>query len=438
MQNKLRFIRNILSNFVQDSQVAILKLMLLESMWNSNLFFIICGEGKYMNNRIYLDNAATTDMLPEAAYAMEPYFVKKYGNASTTYELGAEAKNIITKAREEIATIIHAKPMEIFFTSGGSESDNWAIKAMAEERKSLGRHLVTSQIEHHAILHSCQHMEELGYKVTYLNVQRDGMVNLRQLEELFQNNKWNQNLADKITLLSIMYANNEIGTIEPIEEIGKLARKYQIPFHTDAVQAVGQIPISVHSLPIDMLSSSAHKFHGPKGIGFLYVREGIHLPSFIHGGGQEGGKRAGTENVAGIVGMAKALSIVSKEMEKKSRELIQLRNYFMQRLVQEIPDVMINGHKEKRLPGNISVSFKHIPGTALLILLEEEGIFASAGSACSSGTTSVSHVIQAIGVPREYAYGTIRFSMGRDTTQRDVDRTIGVLKKSLNILRQEE
>ena len=423
---------------MQDSQVAILKLMLLESMWNSNLFFIICGEGKYMNNRIYLDNAATTDMLPEAAYAMEPYFVKKYGNASTTYELGAEAKNIITKAREEIATIIHAKPMEIFFTSGGSESDNWAIKAMAEERKSLGRHLVTSQIEHHAILHSCQHMEELGYKVTYLNVQRDGMVNLRQLEELFQNNKWNQNLADKITLLSIMYANNEIGTIEPIEEIGKLARKYQIPFHTDAVQAVGQIPISVHSLPIDMLSSSAHKFHGPKGIGFLYVREGIHLPSFIHGGGQEGGKRAGTENVAGIVGMAKALSIVSKEMEKKSRELIQLRNYFMQRLVQEIPDVMINGHKEKRLPGNISVSFKHIPGTALLILLEEEGIFASAGSACSSGTTSVSHVIQAIGVPREYAYGTIRFSMGRDTTQRDVDRTIGVLKKSLNILRQEE
>ena len=235
-----------------------------------------------------------------------------------------------------------------------------------------------------------------------------------------------------------MYANNEIGTIEPIEEIGKLARQYQIPFHTDAVQAVGQIPISVQELPIDMLSASAHKFHGPKGVGFLYVKEGVHLPSLIHGGGQEYGKRAGTENVAGIVGMAKALSIAKKEMEQKSKELTKLRNYFIQRLMQEIPDVRLNGHKEKRLPGNISVSFQHVPGTALLILLEEEGIFASAGSACSSGTTSVSHVIQAIGVPREYAYGTIRFSMGRSTTQRDVDRTISVLKKSLNILRREE
>lgn len=391
-----------------------------------------------MNNRIYLDNAATTDMLPEAAYAMEPYFVKKYGNASTTYELGAEAKGAIEHAREEIAASIHAKPTEIFFTSGGSESDNWAIKAMAEERKSLGRHIVTSQIEHHAILHSCQHMEELGYKVTYLNVQKDGMVSLRQLDELLKHNKWSKHPEDRITLLSIMYANNEIGTIEPIEEIGKMARQYQIPFHTDAVQAVGQIPISVQKLPVDMLSASAHKFHGPKGIGFLYVKEGVHLPSFIHGGGQERGKRAGTENVAGIVGMAKALSIVSKEMEKKRRELTKLRNYFIQRLLQEVPDVILNGHKEKRLPGNVSVSFKNIPGTALLVLLEEEGIFASAGSACSSGTTSLSHVIQAIGVPREYAYGTIRFSMGRDTTQRDVDRTISILKKSLHILRQEE
>lgn len=390
-----------------------------------------------MNNRIYLDNAATTDMLPEVVYAMEPYFIKKYGNASTTYELGAEAKRAIERAREEISASIHAKPNEIFFTSGGSESDNWAIKAMAEERKHLGKHIVTSKIEHHAILHSCQHMEDLGYKVTYLDVQQDGIVNQKQLEQLFRKNKSEKNQQEKITLLSIMYANNEIGTIEPIEEIGKMARRYQIPFHTDAVQAVGQIPIAVHRLPVDMLSASAHKFHGPKGVGFLYVKEGLHLPSFIHGGGQERGRRAGTENVAGIVGMAKALSIAVHDMEKKSRELTALRNYFIRKLMQEVPDTRLNGHKEKRLPGNINVSFKDVPGTALLILLEEEGIFASAGSACSSGTTSLSHVVQAIGVPKEYAYGTLRFSMGSDTTRTDVERTIRAIKKSLQILRNE-
>ncbi len=391
-----------------------------------------------MNNRIYLDNAATTDMLPEVAYAMEPYFIKKYGNASTTYELGAEAKRAIELAREEVSASIHAKPSEIFFTSGGSESDNWAIKAMAEERNNIGKHIVTSQIEHHAILHSCQHMEELGYKVTYLDVQRDGMINLKQLEQLLRESKWAKSPREKITLVSVMYANNEIGTIEPIEEIGKMTKRYQIPFHTDAVQAVGQIPISVHKLPIDMLSASAHKFHGPKGVGFLYVKDGVRLPSFIHGGGQERGKRAGTENVAGIVGMAKALSIANREIERKSRELSNLRNYFVRKLMHEIPDTILNGHKERRLPGNISVSFKDIPGTALLILLEEEGIYASAGSACSSGNTSLSHVITAIGVPKEYAYGTIRFSMGRDTTRADVDKTISVLKKTIKILRQEE
>jgi cysteine desulfurase len=243
---------------------------------------------------------------------------------------------------------------------------------------------------------------------------------------------------NRVTLISVMYANNEIGTIQPIEEIGKLARRKNIAFHTDAVQAVGQIPISVKTLPIDLLSASAHKFHGPKGVGFLYVREGVELPSFIHGGAQERGKRAGTENVAGIVGMAKALTLATKEMGRKSRELVGLRNHFAKRVLREIPDVRLNGHQEKRLPGNLNFSFKDVQGTALLVLLEEEGIFASAGSACNSGITSVSHVIKALHVPKEYAYGTIRFSMGRDTTLRDVDKTVDVLKKSVQLLRAKE
>ena len=389
-----------------------------------------------MNSRIYLDHAATTDMLPEVVYAMEPYFIKKYGNASTTYELGVEAKKALEQAREQVADCIHAKPSEIFFTSGGSESDNWAIKAMAEEKKQTSKHIITSKIEHHAVLHSCEHLEEQGYRVTYLNVDQDGIVDVRELEEHLKNDKKTIGPGSQISLISVMYANNEIGTIEPIEEIGRLARKYNVTFHTDAVQAVGQIPISVQKLPIDMLSASAHKFHGPKGVGFLYVREGIKLPSYIHGGGQERGLRAGTENVAGIVGMAKALSIANHDVIRKSKELTNLRNYFMKRLLYEIPEVKINGHKEKRLPGNINVSFAGVSGVALLVLLEEEGIYASAGSACSAGTTSLSHVIQAIRVPKEYAYGTIRFTMGRDTTREEIDRTISVLKSSLHVLRQ--
>lgn len=389
-----------------------------------------------MNSRIYLDHAATTEMLPEVVYAMEPYFIKKYGNASTTYELGVEAKKALEQAREQVAACIHAKPSEIFFTSGGSESDNWAIKAMAEEKKQTSKHIITSKIEHHAVLHSCEHLEEQGYRVTYLNVDQDGIVDLRELEEHLKNDKKTIGPGSQISLISVMYANNEIGTIEPIEEIGRLARKHNVTFHTDAVQAVGQIPISVQKLPIDMLSASAHKFHGPKGVGFLYVREEIKLPSYIHGGGQERGLRAGTENVAGIVGMAKALSIANHDVMRKSRELTNLRNYFMKRLLYEIPEVKINGHKEKRLPGNINVSFAGVSGVALLVLLEEEGIYASAGSACSAGTTSLSHVIQAIRVPKEYAYGTIRFTMGRDTTREEIDRTISVLKRSMYVLRQ--
>lgn len=382
-----------------------------------------------MNNRIYLDYAATTDMLPEVAYAMEPYFIKKYGNASATYELGAEAKRAISLAREVISASIHAKPNEIYFTSGGTEADNWAVKGMAEMQKTKGKKVITSKIEHHAILHSCEYLEKQGYQVKYLDVNRDGIINIANLEQELR--------KDKPSLISIMYGNNEIGTLQPIEEIGALAKNHAVPFHTDAVQAVGQLPISVKRLPVDMLSASAHKFHGPKGVGFLYVREGVELPSFIHGGGQESGKRAGTENVAGIVGMAKALSIATQEMSKKSREITNLRNYFLKRVMQEIPDCRLNGHNKKRLPGNVNFSFKDISGTALLVLLEEEGVYASAGSACNAGSTHLSHVIKALEVPKEYAYGTIRFTLGRDTTREELDKTISVLKKSLKILRQE-
>lgn len=382
-----------------------------------------------MNQKIYLDHAATTEMLPEVTYAMEPYFIKKFGNASATYEVGEEARKAIELAREQIAACIYAKSSEIFFTSGGSESDNWAVKGMAGERKNQARHIITSKIEHHAILHSCEHLEHLGYKVSYLDVSKDGIVDVKQLEHLLQENK--------TSIVSIMYANNEIGTIQPIEEIGRLCRKYEVVFHSDAVQAIGQIPVQAKKLPVDMLSASAHKFHGPKGVGFLYIREGVAMPSFIHGGSQEKGKRAGTENVAGIVGMAKALSIAQKELNRKQKEEMMLRNYFIREVMREIPEVRLNGHAEKRLPGNVNLSFRKISGTALLVLLEEEGIYASAGSACSAGQTSLSHVIKAIQVPKEYAYGTVRFSLGRETTKKEIEKTISVLKNSVKILRQE-
>lgn len=388
-----------------------------------------------MNKRIYLDHAATTDMLPEVSYAMEPYFVKKFGNASTAYELGEEAKQAIEIARKEIAMCIDAKPQEIFFTSGGSESDNWAVKSIAGYRKHIGNHILTSKIEHHAILHSCEYLEKLDYKVTYLDVDKNGIVDMRQMKKLVEKGIEDTQKEDRVTLISIMYGNNEIGTIEPIEEICHLANQYDVYVHTDAVQAVGQIPISVKRSPIDMLSASAHKFHGPKGVGFLYVREGLEIPSFIHGGSQEKGKRAGTENVAGIIGMAKALTIANRQMGKQRRELTHLRDYFAKRIMREIPNVVYNGHPTKRLPGNLNFSFRDINGTALLVLLEEEGILASAGSACTTGTTRSSHVIEAIGVPKEYAYGTLRFSMGRQTSKKDVDKTIEVLKNAVKLLR---
>lgn len=375
-----------------------------------------------------MDHAATTEMLPEVREAMEPYLREEYGNASTSYEMGVRMHDVLEGARAKIARVIDAQPEEIFFTSGGSESDNWVIKNVAGEKKHIGKHIITTKIEHHAILRSCQYLESLGYEVTYLDVDDYGLVRAEDVANA---------LRDDTTLVSVMTGNNEIGTIEPIAEIGAFLRTKGIAFHTDAVQAVGQIPISMSRIPVDYLSASAHKFHGPKGVGFLFVRKDQDLPSFIHGGSQERGKRAGTENIAGIVGMAEALSIAAHEMPYTRNRLIRLRNYFVERVRHEIPQSRLNGHPYKRLPGNVNFSFAGIDATALLVLLEEEGICASAGSACNTGQTRISHVIEAIRVPEEYAAGSVRFTMGRETTKRDVDACVDALKRSVTILRQE-
>lgn len=375
-----------------------------------------------------MDHAATTEMLPEVREAMEPYLREEYGNASTSYEMGVRMHDVLEDARAKIARVIDAQLEEIFFTSGGSESDNWVIKNVAGEKKHIGKHIITTKIEHHAILRSCQYLESLGYEVTYLDVDDYGLVRAEDVANA---------LRDDTTLVSVMTGNNEIGTIEPIAEIGAFLRTKGIAFHTDAVQAVGQIPLSMSRIPVDYLSASAHKFHGPKGVGFLFVRKDQDLPSFIHGGSQERGKRAGTENIAGIVGMAEALSIAAHEMPYTRNRLIRLRNYFVERVRHEIPQSRLNGHPYKRLPGNVNFSFAGIDATALLVLLEEEGICASAGSACNTGQTRISHVIEAIRVPEDYAAGSVRFTMGRETTKRDVDACVDALKRSVTILRQE-
>lgn len=374
-----------------------------------------------------MDHAATTEMLPEVREAMEPYLREEYGNASTSYEMGVRMHDVLEDARAKIARVIDAQPEEIFFTSGGSESDNWVIKNVAGEKKHIGKHIITTKIEHHAILRSCQYLESLGYEVTYLDVDDYGLVRAEDVANA---------LRDDTTLVSVMTGNNEIGTIEPIAEIGAFLRTKGVAFHTDAVQAVGQIPISMSRIPVDYLSASAHKFHGPKGVGFLFVRKDQDLPSFIHGGSQERGKRAGTENIAGIVGMAEALSIAAHEMPYTRNRLIRLRNYFVERVRHEIPQSRLNGHPYKRLPGNVNFSFAGIDATALLVLLEEDGICASAGSACNTGQTRISHVIEAIRVPDAYAAGSVRFTMGRDTTKRDVDACVDALKRSVLILRK--
>ena len=381
---------------------------------------------EYKAGVVYLDNAATTRMAEEAEAAMQPYLVEKFGNASTAYGYGEEAQAAIAHAREVIAASLDARSSEIYFTSGGSEADNWAVKGVAEAYGKYGRHIITSRIEHHAVLNSCHYLEEQGYEVTYLDVDQNGMISLEQLE---------QAVREDTILISVMFGNNEVGTIEPVMQIGRFARDHQILFHTDAVQAYAQIPISMQQYHIDLLSASAHKFHGPKGVGFLYVRDGVTMPSFIHGGSQERGKRAGTENVPGIVGMGKAAELAAKGMRAGMYRETMLRNYLIEKIVHEIPDVRVNGHRTKRLPGNVSVSFKGVDGASLLILLDEDGICASGGSACNTGESRISYVIKELGVPEDYAAGTVRMTLSRDTGRSDIDAAVESLKRNIDRLR---
>ncbi len=368
-----------------------------------------------MERLIYLDNAATTQTSQAVVEAMMPYFTECYGNASSIYSIGTKSKEAINASREIIAGTIGARPEEIYFTAGGSEADNWALKATAEAYGSKGKHIITSKIEHHAVLHTCEYLEKQGYEVTYVDVDENGVVKLDQLEKAIR--------PDTI-LISIMFANNEIGTIEPVREIGELAKKHGILFHTDAVQAYGQLPINVDELHIDMLSSSGHKLNGPKGIGFLYIRRGVKIRSFIHGGAQERKRRAGTENVPGIVGYGKAAQIAVETMEERTAKEAELRDYLIDRVLKEIPYTRLNGHRTKRLPNNANFSFQFIEGESLLIMLDMEGICGSSGSACTSGSLDPSHVLLAIGLPHEIAHGSLRLTLGADTTREDIDYVI--------------
>ncbi len=375
---------------------------------------------------IYLDNAATTKTAPEVVEAMLPYFTENYGNPSTIYSLGSGAKKAVNQARRTIAAAIGAKQEEIYFTAGGSESDNWALKCAAEAYETKGKHIITTKIEHHAILHTCEYLEKKGFEVTYLGVDKDGLVDLEELKAAIR--------PDTI-LISVMFANNEIGTIEPIAEIGAIAREHGILFHTDAVQAFGQIPINVDELNVDMLSASGHKLNGPKGVGFLYIRSGLKLRSLIHGGAQERNRRAGTENVPGIVGLEAATTRALRIMEEKTAKETELRNYLIERIEKEIPYCRLNGHRTKRLPGNVNFSFLFIEGESVLIMLDMKGICASSGSACTSGSLDPSHVLLAIGLKHEEAHGSLRMTLSEENTKEELDFVVDNLKEIVQKLR---
>lgn len=375
---------------------------------------------------IYMDNAATTPVKPEVLDAMLPYFTEKFGNPSSIYSISSQNKKDITTARETIAKAINTDTANIYFTAGGSESDNWALKATAEAYANKGRHIITSKIEHHAILHTCDYLEKRGYEITYIDVDENGIVDLKQLEEAIR--------PDTI-LISIMFANNEIGTIEPIAEIGKIAKEHGVLFHTDAVQAFTQVPIDVEEMNIDMLSASGHKINGPKGIGFLYIRKGVKIRSFVHGGAQERSRRAGTENVPGIIGLAKATEIAVGNMKERTAKEIEVRNHIIERVMNEIPYTRLNGDRERRLPNNINFSFQFIEGESMLIKLDSFGICASSGSACTSGALDPSHVLLAIGLPHEIAHGSLRLTISEDTTMEDADFVVDKLKGIVERLR---
>lgn len=379
-----------------------------------------------MEKLIYLDNAATTKTAPEVVEAMLPYFTEHFGNPSSVYGFAAANKEVITRQREIIADTLGAKSNEIYFTAGGSESDNWALIATAEAYASKGKHLITSKIEHHAILHTCEYLEKKGFEVTYLDVDENGIVDLEQLKSA---------IREDTILISIMYANNEIGTIQPIREIGAIAHEHGILFHTDAVQAFGQVPINVDEDQIDMLSASGHKLNGPKGIGFLYIRKGVKIRSFIHGGAQERRRRAGTENVPGIVGFGKAVERAVSTMEVRTKKECELRDYLIERIEKEIPYCRLNGDRTKRLPNNVNFSFRFIEGESLLIMLDMKGICASSGSACTSGSLDPSHVLLAIGLPHEIAHGSLRMTLSEETTKEDLDYVVENLKEIVSNLR---
>lgn len=379
-----------------------------------------------MNDYIYLDNAATTKTAPEVVEAMLPYFTESYGNPSSIYSLGSAAKKAVMESREYIASTIGAKNNEIYFTGGGSEADNWALVATAEAYASRGRHIITSKIEHHAILHTCEYLEKRGYEITYIDVDENGILKPEELKAAIR--------QDTI-LISIMFANNEIGTIQPIKEIGQIAREYDVLFHTDAVQAYGHLPIDVDEMNIDMLSASGHKFQGPKGIGFLYIRAGIKIRSFLHGGQQERGRRAGTENVPGIVGIGKAAQLAFAHLEERRETEKALRDYLIGKIEAEIPYCRLNGDRVKRLSNNVNFSFRFIEGESLLIMLDRKGICASSGSACTSGSLDPSHVLLSIGLPHEIAHGSLRLTINWENTLEEMDKTVDAIKGIVERLR---
>lgn len=380
-----------------------------------------------MERSVYLDNSATTPLKKEVLDIMMPCLTENFGNASSIYKTGRNAKAVLEAAREKVAKAIGAEPNEIYFTGSGSEADNWAIKGIAEAYAEKGKHIISTKIEHHAVLHTLEHLEKCGYSVTYLPVDSEGLISLDDL---------NAAIKEDTILITVMTANNEIGTIQPIEEIGKIAKEKKIIFHTDAVQAVGMMEIDVNALNIDLLSLSAHKFGGPKGIGALYVKRGVRLPSFIHGGAQERKKRAGTENIAGIVGLGAAIELATNNLEEKTAKIKSLRDKLILGIEEKIPYVKLNGHREKRLAGNVNFSFEFIEGEALLLMLDLNGIAASSGSACTSGSLDPSHVLLSIGLPHEIAHGSLRLSVGEINTEDDVDYVLEKLPQIVERLRE--
>ena len=375
---------------------------------------------------IYLDNAATTKVSEVVFAAMKPYFCEQYANPSAIYTFAGKSMKAVDEARKDVAGLIGAQPNEIYFTAGGSESDNWAVKAAAEAYRAKGRHIITSAIEHHAVLHTCQYLEKQGYEVTYVGVDEYGVIKLDELAAA---------VREDTVLITVMAANNEIGTIQPLKEIGEIAKRNGILFHTDAVQAYGHIPLDVDALGIDMLSGSGHKLYGPKGIGFLYIRKGVRIGAYVHGGAQERSRRAGTHNTPGIVGMGAAARLAAADLGENMKKQAALRDYLIQRVLDEIPYSRLNGHPADRLPGNASFCFRFIEGESLLILLDQKGICASSGSACTSGSLDPSHVLLAIGLPHETAHGSLRLTLSGETTKEEIDVTVEELKKIVGRLR---